>query len=76
MVLASLARSGISAANAVMIGDRLSDLDAARAAGVRPILVKTGHGRETAAGLSSNDGVRVFEDLAAAVRALCQQEIP
>lgn len=76
MVLASLARSGISAANAVMIGDRLSDLDAARAAGVRPLLVKTGHGRETAAGLSSNDGVRVFEDLAAAVRALCQQEIP
>ena len=75
MVLASLARSGISPASAVMIGDRLSDLQAARAAGVRPLLVRTGQGRATAESLPSGETVDVFEDLAAAVRALCQQEI-
>jgi D-glycero-D-manno-heptose 1,7-bisphosphate phosphatase len=76
MVLASLARSGISPAHAVMIGDRMSDLQAAQAAGVRPILVRTGHGHATAESLSPDGIVNVFEDLAAAVRALCQQEIP
>ena len=75
MVLASLARSGISAAHAVMIGDRTSDLEAARAAGVRPVLVRTGHGGATAASLTSHNGITVYEDLATAVRALCQEEI-
>jgi D-glycero-D-manno-heptose 1,7-bisphosphate phosphatase len=59
-----------------MIGDRMSDLQAAQAAGVRPILVRTGHGHATAESLSPDGIVNVFEDLAAAVRALCQQEIP
>jgi len=76
LVLASLARSGISAGNAVMIGDRMSDLEAARAAGVRPLLVRTGHGRATTERLSPGETVHVFDDLAAAVRALCQREIP
>ena len=48
-----------------MIGDSLRDLQAAAAAGARPILVLTGKGRKTrdAGGLPA--GTRVFADLAA-----------
>lgn len=74
LLLAALMRSGTAAADAVMIGDRASDLAAARAAGVRPLLVLTGHGRATAAAQAPSDRVETFDDLAAAVRALCFQE--
>lgn len=71
---AAAARSGLELAHAVMIGDRASDLAAADAAGVRAMLVRTGHGAATAAALPAESAVAVFADLAAAIHALCHEE--
>jgi len=51
------------------IGDSLRDIQAAAAAGARPILVRTGNGRDTEAQLQGKD-VPVYDDLAAAVNHL------
>jgi D-glycero-D-manno-heptose 1,7-bisphosphate phosphatase len=54
-----------------VIGDSLRDLEAAAAAGARPILVRTGNGRKTARHLpAALQRVPVFDDLAAAAREL------
>jgi D-glycero-D-manno-heptose 1,7-bisphosphate phosphatase len=54
-----------------VIGDALRDLEAAAAVGARPILVRTGKGRDTEASLPEQfAGVPVYDDLAAAARAL------
>ena len=52
------------------IGDKPADLAAARAAGARPWLVRTGHGARTEAGAMPDAQVQVFDDLAAATDAL------
>ncbi len=53
------------------IGDGIEDVQAARAAGARPWLVRTGKGAATeAAGGPELDGVPVYDDLAAAAEAL------
>jgi D-glycero-D-manno-heptose 1,7-bisphosphate phosphatase len=53
------------------IGDSLADIEAARAAGVKPILVRTGNGRDTeAANGPALKGVDIFDDLALAAAAL------
>ena len=53
-----------------VIGDSLRDLEAAAAVGARPILVRTGKGRDTEASLPEQfAGVPVYDDLAAAARA-------
>jgi len=61
-------RFNVDLAGVPSIGDSLRDLQAAAAAGARPILVLTGKGAktETAGGLP--DGTPVFADLAEAVR--------
>lgn len=51
------------------VGDSLSDIQAARAAGARPILVRTGKGRRTELERDAA-GVPVFDDLAAVAAAL------
>lgn len=57
-----------------VIGDSLRDLEAAAAAGARPILVRTGNGRKTEAALEGAlADTEVFDDLAAAARALVQE---
>lgn len=48
----------------VMVGDSLRDLEAARAAGARAVLVRTGHGREAESAGAEADFVA--DDLAAA----------
>lgn len=48
------------------IGDKLIDVQAARAAGARPFLVKTGSGKKTLQSKQNLGDVEVFEDLAAA----------
>lgn len=58
---------------AVMIGDKETDLAAARAAGVRPLLVRSGEGKATEARLSAEgalEGVEIHDDLAAAAERL------
>lgn len=64
------ARTGASLREATLIGDRLGDIEAARAVGARPILVETGHGRATLALLANTVPCRVCADLAAAVAYL------
>ncbi len=45
----------------VMIGDKLADIEAARAAGCRPILVRSGYGASEEARIP--EGTAVFDDL-------------
>ncbi len=71
MVRAAAARSGLALADAVMIGDRESDVTAARAAGVLPVLVCTGHGAQAAKLIRREDDLCVYPDLAYAINALC-----
>jgi D-glycero-D-manno-heptose 1,7-bisphosphate phosphatase len=52
------------------IGDSLRDLQAARAAGARPLLVKTGKGSQTLTHPVVDADIPVFNDLARAVNAL------
>jgi D-glycero-D-manno-heptose 1,7-bisphosphate phosphatase len=55
------------------IGDSLRDLQAAKAVGARPILVRTGNGRKTEASLGDAlQDVAVFDDLPAAAAALLE----
>ena len=72
MLRAMLARFRTAPAEAVMIGDDLRDLDAALAAGIPRILVRTGKGaRLQAQGLPPHIlPVSVYDDLAEAARAL------
>ena len=52
------------------IGDSPRDLLAAAAAGAVPILVRTGKGTKTLAGGGLPENLRIFDNLAAAARAL------
>jgi len=72
MLREALLRFGVSAAATVMIGDALSDLEAAAAAGCGRILVRTGKGAATqAAGIPPRLlPVAVHDDLARAVEAI------
>lgn len=56
-----------------VIGDSARDLEAARAVGARPILVRTGKGAATEPGLPADS--EVFDDLAAAARALISERL-
>lgn len=62
-------RFGVPLAGVPVIGDSGRDLEAARAAGARPMLVLTGNGERTA-GTAAATGVEVFADLAAAADRL------
>ena len=56
------------------IGDSLRDIQAARAVGARPSLVKTGKGRRTLKKRKNLGDVPVYQDLAEAVEALLRSE--
>jgi D-glycero-D-manno-heptose 1,7-bisphosphate phosphatase len=60
---------GLSVRGAPYIGDKLSDVEAAEAAGARPILVRTGRGL-AAEPVAAARGVAVFDDLSAAAQSL------
>jgi D-glycero-D-manno-heptose 1,7-bisphosphate phosphatase len=60
-------RFGTSLAGVPAIGDSERDLEAARRAGARPILVLTGSGRDTLAGYAGREPPEHYADLAAAV---------
>ena len=59
--------------NVPFIGDKLIDIQAARAAGARPFLVKTGKGKKTLESKQKLDDVEVFDDLAQAADALIDE---
>ncbi|TVS15103.1 MAG: D-glycero-beta-D-manno-heptose 1,7-bisphosphate 7-phosphatase [Gammaproteobacteria bacterium] len=62
-------RLGRSLQDAPFVGDAERDLQAARAAGCRPVLVRTGKGRRTEK-VADLSGVTVYDDLRAFVRCL------
>jgi len=57
-----------------VVGDSLRDLEAAARTGARPILVRTGNGRQTERALAGSlAATEVFDDLAAAAAALVKE---
>ncbi|MFF7707260.1 D-glycero-beta-D-manno-heptose 1,7-bisphosphate 7-phosphatase [Pseudomonas sp. NPDC007930] len=60
---------GVGLEGVWFVGDSASDLQAARACGAQPVLVKTGKGEKTASQGIGSDTL-VFDDLAAVARAL------
>jgi D-glycero-D-manno-heptose 1,7-bisphosphate phosphatase len=72
-MLQQLAREhDVALAGIPFVGDKWSDIQAARAVGARPLLVLTGHGSETAAEHGA-EIAEVYADLAAAVRSLLSE---
>ena len=65
MLLEVARRFNVSLENTYMVGDALRDVQAAAAAGARPVLVLTGRGRRTRDEGSLPPGTAVYEDLAA-----------
>ena len=65
---------GLDLARSVFVGDAVSDVQAARTAGCRPILVRTGRGAaaETALRSGGYGEVEVVEDLVAAARLIAR----
>ena len=57
-----------------VVGDKLSDLEAASAAGAVPVLVKTGYGQSVVNDNKVPDGVNVYNDLADFVDKLLEAE--
>ena len=54
-----------------LIGDKAADMELARRVGARPILVRTGYGARTLAGM--DDSVEVYADLAGATDVLLSE---
>jgi len=71
----AIARSGIAAAESLVIGDDQRDLEAAARAGVRAVLVRTGKGRETERQMHGR-GVAAYDDLPQLARAIVESDLP
>jgi len=65
MLLEAARRFNVSLQDVCMVGDARRDLEAAAAAGARPVLVLTGNGRKTREEGNLPPGTQVFADLAA-----------
>jgi D-glycero-D-manno-heptose 1,7-bisphosphate phosphatase len=63
-------RYGVSMQGVPAIGDSVRDIEAARAVGARPILVRSGRGASALQRLPDRSGVEIYADLAAAARQL------
>jgi D-glycero-D-manno-heptose 1,7-bisphosphate phosphatase len=71
MLLDIARRLGVSLDKVYAVGDSLRDVEAARAAKARPVLVRTGNGRKTEKQLGKQrKDVAVYADLAAFASAL------
>lgn len=65
MLLEIIERFGARPEQTFMVGDTLRDLEAAHAAGCKPVLVRTGNGQKTAENGSLPQGTLIRESLAA-----------
>ena len=72
LILKAVRELDIDLAASWMVGDDLKDLETAKAAGVRPVLVRTGHGRDLPEARLARVAYpfNVFEDLLDAVTRL------
>ncbi len=73
-------RLGVNYHGVFSVGDSVRDLQAAKKAGARPVLVKTGNGKKSLKEIGNNseielDGTLVFDDLAGFANALLKEEI-
>jgi len=75
LIEAAIARSGISAAATVVVGDDRRDLEAAQRAGVAAALVRSGKGRQTEQ-LICGTPVPVYDDLTQLARAVVAGAAP
>jgi D-glycero-D-manno-heptose 1,7-bisphosphate phosphatase len=75
LIREAIARSGIAAANSVVVGDDGRDLEAAARAGVAAALIRTGKGRRTEARLA-DDGVPAYDDLLQLAHAIVGAAAP
>jgi D-glycero-D-manno-heptose 1,7-bisphosphate phosphatase len=73
LIWQAIERSGIAAADSIVVGDDRRDLDAARRAGVAAALVRTGKGRATE-GLLGDAAVPAYDDLMQLARAILTGE--
>ena len=73
MLVKAAADLGIDLRRSYIIGDKLADVAAGLAAGCRPILVRTGYGRDEEALLP--EGVSCYDDLRAAVEAIVTAKV-
>lgn len=74
-LLQQIARHFDTSLNGVtMVGDKPADIAAARAAGARPVLVRTGKGERTLARQSGLEGVPVYASLSVFVDDFLSQE--
>jgi len=76
LLLETAAELELDLSRSWMVGDNLSDLQAGRNAGVRPLLVLTGHGRHTQEQLGDHPDlglVPVVPDIAAAARYIASE---
>ncbi|HEV2124453.1 MAG TPA: D-glycero-beta-D-manno-heptose 1,7-bisphosphate 7-phosphatase [Chloroflexota bacterium] len=64
------AELGLDLDRSVFVGDNITDVEAARAAGCRAILVLTGRGAGSRAAVASLEGVEVVQDVAEAVERI------
>ncbi len=71
MLLRAAREHQIDLASSFMIGDKMTDVEAARRAGVRPVLVATGYGAAEAEALSL--GIARAENVLAAVEMIRRQ---
>lgn len=69
LIQTAIARSGIAAADSLVVGDDRRDLEAARRAGVSSVLVRTGKGRRTEE-LVAGTGTLAYDDLPDLARAI------
>lgn len=78
MLLQAAQDLGIDLARSFLVGDAISDLEAATAAGCRPLMVRTGRGRKQAAGLATSGlgDAPVLADLGEAVDWVLKQLRP
>jgi D-glycero-D-manno-heptose 1,7-bisphosphate phosphatase len=72
MFLQAARELALDLAGSYAVGDATTDMDAARSAGVRGILVLTGRGREQRNGLAGDD-LPCVADLSAAVDYVLEQ---
>ncbi len=70
LIHAALAHSGFAAAESIVVGDDLRDLEAASRAGVRAALVRTGKGRRTELSLPPGGEIPTYDDLSELAHAL------
>ena len=67
---------GCSLQGAPLVGDQLSDLQAAQRAGCRPVLVRTGRGARVALEENGLQQIATYDDLSEAVSAILEEMTP